>query len=195
MWEPPTSPPPRLVDDDIVLPVSVVISRTPMPGREDDLLAWADGISRAAHTYPGHLDARLYPPDQTDTGDLVLAFSFADAASLSAWEHSDERSSWLEKLDGLVAGEATTHSISGFEGIFAHAPGQPVVPPPRWKTATIIALALYPVSLLLTWLLAPHTASWNIFLRVLLTVLIIVPYMAWVGVPYLTRWLRGWLHS
>ena len=49
-------------------------------------------------------------------------------------------------------------------------------------------------SLVLNWLLGPHIATWNIWLRVLLNVAIIVPYMAWVGVPYLTTWLRGWLH-
>lgn len=195
MREPRTSHRVTVDNDEAVLPVSVAISRTPMPGREADLMAWADGISKAAHTYPGHLDARIYPPDETDNGDLILAFSFTDADSLSAWEHSDERRSWLQQLDGLVAGEATTHSISGFEGIFAHAPGQPVVPPPRWKTAIVIAIAIYPISLLLTWLLAPQTADWNILLRVLLNVVIIVPYMAWIGVPYLTRWMRGWLHS
>jgi antibiotic biosynthesis monooxygenase (ABM) superfamily enzyme len=94
-----------------------------------------------------------------------------------------------------VVGEARTHAVSGFEGIFSYAPGQPVMPPPRWKTAAIIALALYPMSVLLNWLLGPHIAGWNIFLRVLLTTAIVVPYMAWVGVPYLTKWLRGWLRS
>jgi antibiotic biosynthesis monooxygenase (ABM) superfamily enzyme len=195
MREPSSGRDQRVNHDGRVLPVSVVISRTPVPGLEDQLMAWAEGISGAADAFPGHLDARIYAPDETDNGDLILAFSFADADSLTAWEHSDERLSWLRRLDGLVAGEATTHSISGFEGIFAHPPGRPVVPPPRWKTAAIIALALYPVSLLLTWLVTPHTAEWNVAVRVLLNVLIIVPYMAWIGVPYLTKWLRGWLHS
>jgi antibiotic biosynthesis monooxygenase (ABM) superfamily enzyme len=31
--------------------------------------------------------------------------------------------------------------------------------------------------------------------RVLLTTVIVVPYMSWVGVPYLTRWLRPWLRA
>jgi antibiotic biosynthesis monooxygenase (ABM) superfamily enzyme len=177
------------------LPVTVVISRTPAPGRDEELLEWAAGISAAARTFPGHLGGQVFEPGQTDNGDLVLAFSFASAEELTAWEHSAERADWLKRLDGLVLGETKTHAVSGFEGIFSHAPGTPVVPPPRWKTATIIALALYPMSLLLNWLLGPHIASWNIFLRVLLTTAIIVPYMAWVGVPYLTRWLRRWLHS
>ena len=176
------------------LPVTVVISRTPVPGKEAELVEWAHGISQAAHRYPGHLDAQIYPPSEVEGGDLVMAFSFEDAESLSAWEHSEDRRSWLEKSAGLIAGEARTHAVSGFEGIFSHAPGQPVIPPPRWKTAAIIALALYPMSLVLNWVLTPHIASWNIFVRVLLTTAIIVPYMAWLGVPYLSRWLRPWLH-
>lgn len=176
------------------LPVTVVISRTPAPGKEDELLAWAAGISAAAHQFPGHLAAQIYPPGEVDSGELVMAFSFEDARSLSSWEHSGVRRDWLARAEDLVAGEARTHAVSGFEGIFAHSPGKPVVPPPRWKTAVVIALALYPMSLLLSWILAPHISSWNIFVRVLLTTVILVPYMAWVGVPYLSKWLRRWLH-
>ncbi len=176
------------------LPVTVVISRTPVAGREADLVAWAEGVSDVAATFPGHLGASIYPPGSVDGGDLVLVFSFEDADQLKAWEQSRERADWLARSKDLVVGEMRTHSVSGFEGIFSHVPGKPVVPPPRWKTATIIALALYPMSLVLNWLVVPHVVTWNIFLRVLLTTLIIVPYMAWLGVPYLSRWLRSWLH-
>jgi antibiotic biosynthesis monooxygenase (ABM) superfamily enzyme len=48
---------------------------------------------------------------------------------------------------------------------------------------------------LLGWLVAPHTAGWNLLLRVLLTTAVVVPYMAWVGVPAVSRWLHSWLHS
>ena len=177
------------------LPVTVVLSRRPQPGREDELVAWAHGISEVAGTFPGHLGAVVYPPNPPECEDLVLAFSFANAEQLSTWERSDVRRDWLDRARPLVAGETrAAHAASGFEGIFSHPPGQAVTPPPRWKTAAIIALALYPVSLLLNWLLGPHIATWIIWLRVLLNVAIIVPYMAWVGVPYLTKWLRGWLH-
>ena len=176
------------------LPVTVVISRRPAPGREAELLEWAHGIRDAASRFPGHLGAEIYPPKAPDCDDLVLAFSFANAEALTAWEHSDERQSWLDRGASLLEGEVRTHAVSGFEGIFAPAPGGGVVPPPRWKTAAIIAMALYPVSLLLNWLLGPHLAPLNIFVRVLINVAIIVPYRAWVGVPYLTRWLRNWLH-
>ncbi len=176
------------------LPVTVVLARRPAPGREDELVAWAHGVTSVAETFPGHLGAQIYPPSDPDCADVVVAFTFASAEELSTWEHSRERAEWVSRAQPLVQGEARAHGVSGFEGIFSHAPGQAVVPPPRWKTATIIALALFPMSLLLNWLLNPYLASWPLVARVALNVAIIVPYMAWIGVPYLSRWLRGWLH-
>jgi antibiotic biosynthesis monooxygenase (ABM) superfamily enzyme len=176
------------------LPVTVVLARRPAPGREQDLLDWAGRIVEAASRFPGHLGAQVFPPDASDHPDLVVAFSFATAAALSEWEHSDERRVLLDAAKSLVVGEARAHTVSGFEGIFSYAPGQAVGPPPRWKTAVVIGLAIYPMSLLLGWLLAPHLADWNVALRVLATTLIVVPYMSWLGVPYLSRWMSGWLH-
>ena len=184
----------RSFDHGDVLPVTVVIARTPAPGRADDLVAWAHGIGQAAEAFEGHLGARIVRAGDDPDADVVVAFSFDSSDHLNAWECSEERGSWLQRLEGMVAGTATTHSVSGFEAIFSRAKGAPVVPPPRWKTAVIIALALYPVSVLLGWVLGPLIASWPLVLRSLLTTVLIVPYMAWVGVPYLSRWLRGWLH-
>lgn len=175
------------------LPVTVVVSRRPAPGREAELEEWAHGIVAAAEKYPGHLAAQVFHPSPPDCDDLVIAFSFATAEALSEWERSAERREWLERGSSLVTGAATTHAVSGFEGIFAHAPGQAVVPPARWKTATVIALALYPMSLLVSWLLVPHLMDLNVALRTLVSVVIVVPYMAWVGVPLLSRWLHTWL--
>jgi antibiotic biosynthesis monooxygenase (ABM) superfamily enzyme len=176
------------------LPVTVVVSRRPVPGREAELLAWAEGIRSAASTFPGHLGAEIYAPSAPDRDELVIAFSFASAADLSAWEHSAERRDWLARGERLVAGPTRTHAVGGFESLFATAPGQAVVPPPKWKTALIIAMALYPASLLLNWLLPPYIGGWPLAVRVLVTTALIVPIMVWLGVPYLSRWLRRWLH-
>jgi antibiotic biosynthesis monooxygenase (ABM) superfamily enzyme len=175
------------------LPVTVVVARHPAPGREAELDAWAHGIVESAEAFPGHLGAEVYRPAPPDRDELVIAFSFANATTLSTWEHSAQRRHWIKAAEPLLAWEAIPHAISGFEGIFSHVPGRPVVPAPRWKTAAVIVLALYPASLLLNWAVVPHLASWNICLRVLVTSAIIVPFMSWVGVPYLSKWLRRWL--
>ena len=175
------------------LAVTVVVSRHPVPGKEAELTAWAHGISAAAARFDGHLGAQIYPPSPPDRADLVIAFSFATAAHLSAWESSPERADWLERSAALSTGALTTHAVSGFEGLFAPSVHATASPPPRWKTGLIIALALFPVSLLLNWLVMPHLSSWNVVLRVALSVAIIVPWMVYLGVPYLSKWLRPWL--
>ena len=175
------------------LPVTVVVSRRPAPGRTQELVDWANGISNAAAAFHGHLGAQIYPPSPPERDDLVIAFSFATADDLHTWEHSDERRAWVERGRPLIVGRQEAHGVSGFEGIFSPVVHASATPPPRWKTATVIALALYPASLLVSWLLVPHLMGINIALRVLVTTAILVPFMAWVGVPWVTRWLSGWL--
>lgn len=175
-----------------VLPVTAVVARRPAPGRELELEGWARGIVSAAEGFDGHLDAHVYPPGP-DRDDLVIAFSFASAEALSAWERSEVRLSWVRRAQPLVAGPATSHTLSGLESIFA-APLRAASPPPRWKTAVVIALALYPASFVLTWLLAPRVADLPLWLRVLCTVALVVPWMTWLGVPTVSRLLRRWLH-
>lgn len=176
------------------LPVTVVIARRPVAGREEDLVAWAYGITNAANAFRGHLGAQIYPPSGSEREDLVIAFSFATAEDLSVWEHSPERQDWIERGRPLIVGSQKAHAVSGFEGIFSPSVQASRTPPPRWKTATIIGLALFPMSVLVTWLLGPHISGWNVVPRVALSTLIVVPYMTWLGVPWLTRWLHGWLN-
>ncbi|WP_088286593.1 antibiotic biosynthesis monooxygenase [Kineosporia sp. A_224] len=183
-------------DDGVHLPVSVVVSRRPAPGREADLERWARGIVAAASGFPGHLGAQVYPASPPDRDDLVIAFSFTDAHSLSDWEHSEVRRDWLARSAALVAGPSQAHSVSGFESLF-RAVGEPAgtPAPPRWKTALVIALALFPASLLLNWLVTPHLTAWPLPARILLSTVVIVPWMVWGGVPWLSRLLRPWLRG
>jgi antibiotic biosynthesis monooxygenase (ABM) superfamily enzyme len=173
------------------LPVTVVVSRRPAPAREIELEEWARGLVDLASRFPGHLDGDVMPT--TDGGgDLVVALSFVNADAAHDWEHSPERDSWLARADGLVDGPARPQSLGGFESIFASSTSSAVVP--RWKTAVVIVLAIYPASLLLQLVLGPVTASWPLPLRALVSTLVLVPFMVWVGVPWLSRWLDTWLH-
>ncbi len=173
------------------LPVTVVVSRRPAPGREIELEEWARGLVDLSSRFPGHLDGDVMP--STDgTGDLVVALSFVNADAAHDWEHSPERDAWLARADGLVDGPARPQSLGGFESIFA--PSTSAVAVPRWKTAVVIALAIYPASILLQLVLGPALGSWPLPLRVLVTTVVLVPYMAWVGVPWLSARLDGWLH-
>lgn len=173
------------------LPVTIVVSRRPAPGREAELAQWAQGLLDLAERFPGHLAGEVMQTHDS-SGDMVVAISWANADAVHFWERSEERDAWLRRADDLLAGPARPQMLSGFESIFATSSSAVAVP--RWKTATVIALAIYPASLLVTLLLGPTIAGWPAPLRVLTTTVILVPFMAWVGVPWLSRRLDGWLH-
>lgn len=173
------------------LPVTVVVSRRPAPGHEGALADWAEGLVDLASRFPGYVAGEVMPTHDAD-GDLVVAISWANADAVQFWERSDEREEWLDRADALLVGPARPQVLSGFESIFA--PSTSATPVPRWKTAVVIALAIYPASLLVNLLLGPVTSSWPLPARVLVTTLILVPFMVWVGVPWLSRRLDRWLH-
>ena len=196
MTESPESAP---VNASPSLPVTVIVSRRPKPGREAELVAGAEEISAAAANFEGHLGRAIYPPQAPDRDELVLVFSFDTAEHLAVWENSDERRQWLERARPLVASARYGHELTGFESIFSPSVGVTKSPPPRWKTGTVIALALFPLSLLLNYLVmpfVPSTGTWatDVFVRVVISVAIIVPYMVYFAMPRLTKLLRNWLH-
>ena len=84
-------------------------------------------------------------------------------------------------------------------------PAAEQAPPPKWKFAVIVVLGLYPILVLVIWLmgrvfgtiyLGAAVPDWPPFLvRTLVTVLIVVPIMVWGAIPLLSRLFGSWLRS
>lgn len=174
------------------LPVTVVVARRPRAGHEADLERWAHGVCAGAGRFPGHLGAQVYPPSPPDRTDLVIVFGFGTAAQLAAWEHSPERAQWLQRAEPISEGGQHSPPLQVLAGLFGAA-GTPMVPPPRWKSAVVIALSIYPLSLVLALLVSPHLGGLAAPVRTVVTTALVVPMMVWVAVPLVTRALSGWL--
>lgn len=172
-------------------PVTVVFSWDVRPGREADFEEWAHGITAAATRRPGHLGATwLRPPDQSQRYHTILRFS--DADRLGAWLDSAEREQWIRKLDG-VAREHRDRT-SGMETWFS-LPGQLGASPPKTRMVAVTLLAVYPLSLLFQWLVAPLTQTWPLPLRAFAFPLIMVPLLTYVVMPGMSRLFRRWLYG
>jgi antibiotic biosynthesis monooxygenase (ABM) superfamily enzyme len=65
--------------------------------------------------------------------------------------------------------------------------------PPRWKTAVVIWLAIYPSITLLLWLAGPRIGGWALPVRTLVVTAVLVPWMVFVVLPALQRVLAPWL--
>jgi hypothetical protein len=91
---------------------------------------------------------------------------------------------------------ATMHSgHSGNRARRAHPERDVDRPPPRYKTATVIFVGLYPTVLVLHSVLSPILSILATPLRILVSLLISVPLMVWIVVPLLTRLFSRWLYA
>ena len=76
---------------------TVVVARTPVPGREVEFEQWLRRLVSAAREAPGHVHSDIQPPNDVHPGEWVILYQFTDAESLTAWLTSNER-------DEIVAG-------------------------------------------------------------------------------------------
>ena len=166
-------------------PVTVVVTRRVLPGRQRDFAAWSERLLEAAGEIPGYLGTTVLA-DAAGTRHIVERF--ADESSLKAWEKAPARAGLVEEANRFSTVER--QSLSGLETWF-DVPGAP----PRWKMAVTTFVAAYPIAYLVLRFAGPHETSWPAALRALVTVAILVPALTWLVMPRLTSLLGGWLHA
>jgi uncharacterized protein len=171
--------------------VTVTVARKVAVGREADFDEWVGGIVQAAEKFPGFLGAGILRPPETGH-EWHVVYRFADADKLGAWEKSAERAEWLARVDDFAGETGTTH-VSSLETWFA-LPGRTAPAPAKWKMAVVTFAAIYPLALLVTLVLVPHTAAWPVLLQPVVFGAVLVPSMTWIVMPRLTRLLRRWLY-
>ena len=84
-------------------------------------------------------------------------------------------------------------TLAGMERWFTRSPSR-LAPPPRYKTAALILLGLYPLLLFLDLVLGPRLSELPRPLGLLASLSVSVPLMVWIVLPWLTGVFRGWLH-
>ena len=68
-------------------------------------------------------------------------------------------------------------------------------PPPKWKIAVLIWLAIYPSITLLFFFFGKELLSIPLPLRTLMITLILVPLMVFILLPALQKLFKSWLHG
>ncbi len=184
--------------------VTWVITHEVRPDRRDDFEDWLAGITDEVGRLPGREGVTVLRPGGKSGTEYVVIVRFASYDDLRRWEESAERAEWLTRLDPLLAAASTYRKETGLETWF-QLPGQrAVVPPPKWKMALLIILAIYPLLLIvlplmgtvfdIPYLSVPITIGSEFVVRTLVTAVILVTLMTWVAMPFLTKLFRGWLY-
>ena len=182
-------------------PVTVSITRHLDPGREDEMVSWIQAGIALAERFPGFLGAGwVRPESESETWHML--YRFADHDSLDAWESSHQRQWWRDSSGGLGVVESRVERRTGIEGWFDDPTNRDVrdlriapAAPPRYKQATVIWLAFFPLSLLVAWIFSHLAPDLPLVERSLVSTLLMTPVMTYVVLPRMTKALGWWLQG
>jgi antibiotic biosynthesis monooxygenase (ABM) superfamily enzyme len=173
-------------------PVTVVVRHRVKPGRETAFEQWQRGINEAALKFTGHLGFHVVRPSDPKRLEYLVIFKFDTLANLERWEQSDERRTWLEKVEPFVVHAPALERHTGMEVWFTPPPGRGQ--PARYKMVVVTFLALYPLISLVQATLSPHLSEWPLLLRTLTTTVLLILVMTYAAMPLVTRLLSRWLY-
>lgn len=171
--------------------VTVCVTQKVRRGREADFEAWLTGISGAAEQFPGHQGISIIHAARSQ--EYTYIFRFDTFKHLQAWESSDERNSWVNKLRGLAETDAKKQILTGLEYWFTLSNGGAKPVPPRYKMAFVTVLAIYPLTTLLGYMVNPAPMSFVHLLKGLAVSVTAVTLMTYVVMPRMTRLFARWL--
>ncbi|PJF22046.1 MAG: hypothetical protein CUN56_07985 [Phototrophicales bacterium] len=171
-------------------PVTLVVSRKVKRGFQDAYEVWLTGVNHAAAQFPGYAGANIIR--QADTGEYVLLLWFDNEENLMRWQESEVLASWLRRVQPMIEAEniQITH---GFEYWFTPPTKQTKDTPPRWKQDLITWAALCPLVYLSSLTIDRMMADFPPFLRVMISVGILVLVMSYIAMPTITHYLKPWL--
>lgn len=173
-------------------PAVVAIAHRVKPGYEAEFEAAVRGVTLAASTFPGYLGSNILYPE-TRRGEWQLIMRFDTPTHLQEWESSPVCQGWIARAEAL-AELPRVWRVNGLEAWFSLPEIPNADPPPKWKTAIVSAVGLYPVMSVLPSLLRPITNSLPGWLAALVSISITMPLMTWVIMPQVTRLFKGWLY-
>src|SRR6266851_74092 len=180
-------------DDHSEPPVAMVFTHKVSKERVQDYLDWRRKAIAAQAKHPGYLATEFFQPhgSQDEWVDIVR---YDSVAHLNEWVESKDRQELLKQLDSIVE-SMHSHRVTGLEGWFAINRGHDsdAPPPPSWKQALAVLVALYPTVMILGFLTNPLMQSLSLPVQMLIGNLLSIIVLTWVVMPFVTRVLGFWL--
>lgn len=174
-------------------PITVVISRRVIKGKEDQFETLSSEMTREASQFPGYLGANLFRPSSSDDPEYRIIFKFTNEETLAAWQSSAERSRTLQKIEALLVTPSKVETTSGIVNWFTMPGHNPVKPPAKYKMTIVSWLALYPAVTLIFFVFGDLLAQIPLLLRTLIVTAVVMVAMSYLLMPRFTRWFAFWL--
>lgn len=160
-------------------------------GQYEELVREMFGLMRR---HRGFLGADLLPPEG-EGGQHQVVVHFASEDDLAHWDGSAERREILARMRPHAEDEPEHRRLSAIDEWFLGPDVPSGTRVPRWKTAVVTWLGIWPLASIVLWFLAPVWKDLGLpfLVATAINVVLIVGAMVYLVSPALTKALRGFL--
>lgn len=137
-------------------PVTAVVTRDVIPGRESDYEEWAHRVVSASARY-GATGHTFLTPDPAVPTRRVLIAQFPDEDGVRAWDESEEHDHLVNEAEEFSS--LHIQRASGLETWFVLPGRRAIFPPPRWKQLLATLVGAYPLVVLMSAFVLPRNSD------------------------------------
>lgn len=174
--------------------VTATITQRIEPACEKAYEALLTGIHEEAKAFSGFLRREIIKTTSGKNLEYHHIIHFDTEPNLRCWERSPNRHKWLSRMSAMAVHTTPLQILSGLETWFTLAPGEPIIPPARYKMMIVTWLAVYPLITAVSFALQPFLGDLPTAARTLAFTVIMVPLMTYVVMPRMTRLFAKWLY-
>ena len=176
--------------------ITRIARRRALPGHAEQYEELVREMFGLMKQYRGFLGAELIPPE-ADGGQHQVVVHFASEDDLAQWDGSAERREILARMRPHAEAEPEHRRLSAIDEWFLGPDVPSGTQVPRWKTAVVTWLGIWPLASIVLWLVAPIWQDLGLpfLLATAINVALIVGAMVYLVSPVLTKALRGFLTS
>jgi antibiotic biosynthesis monooxygenase (ABM) superfamily enzyme len=176
-------------------PVTGIIVHHPRIEAREAYENWLVEIREACRQFPGYLSTDVVRPACEEDGYTVI-IRFAGVEQLKAWIESDVRREFLQRIEPALAKGDRYVIRTGLDFWFAQPAS--VTPPKRHKQFLLTLSAIFPLTIVVPWVLGPLLrlleGPGGFVLGKLLVATAIVFLMVFAIMPHYTRLVAKWLY-
>jgi antibiotic biosynthesis monooxygenase (ABM) superfamily enzyme len=165
----------------------VISTHRVTPGRMASFSTSVKGLLGAASRSQGYLDGRMEKASGESETWLVICW-FDSAESAGEWGRSRSHATWREYV-----GRFATRVDPPPRPAQAPPGATPPSPPPRWKTALVTLIGVFPAVLLVNVTVIPRVTGLPLLARTFVLCVCVTGLMTWVLMPQVMKVLGPWL--
>ncbi|MDF3300372.1 antibiotic biosynthesis monooxygenase [Streptomyces tropicalis] len=175
--------------------VTAVISHDVRPDQERAFVGWQGKILAAQRKFPGFMGSELFRPVKGVQDKWVTVFRFDTRHHLDTWLESPTRRKLLAEGQGAFVSYDVRKVGSAFGSWFRFEEGTEEGPPPNWKQAMSVVLALYPTVQVLNLAVGPRLDALGLpgYVSLFISNVLSVSILTWLLMPLVNRAFAFWL--